>query len=159
MSQNEWAEVKNSFWKKGKRGDNIIGTLVSVREIQSQLPGKEKEMVKIYEIKADGGLTHDTDANKQPIEPAIVIKEGEFWNVGGGSKESPSMIDNQFRNIKLGQKVKIEYVDDKEPKKKGFNGMKVIKVYTNGKFDDAWLKEQEAAAGAEDDGFGDFKKS
>jgi hypothetical protein len=144
-TKDEWAEVKNSFWKKNKIGDNIIGTLIGVREIQSQLPGKEKEMVKIYEIKADLGEFHDIDDKKNVIEEPITIAEGEIWNVGGGSKESPSVIDNQFRNIKLGQKVKIEYVDDKPAKKKGFNPMKVVKVYTNGKMDEVWLKEQEEA--------------
>lgn len=147
--KNEWSEVKNSFWKKGKIGDNIIGTLISVREIQSQLPGRESEMTKIYEIKADGGEYHDLDDKKNAVEPAIAINEGEVWQVGGGSKEHPSMIDNQFRNIKLGQKVKVEYADDKPAKKKGFNDLKVVKVYTNGKMDEEWLKAQEEARSAE----------
>lgn len=154
QEKNEWSEVKNSFWKRNKIGDHIIGTLIGVREIQSQLPGKEKEMVKIYEVKADSGECHDIDDKKQVIEEPIVINEGEIWNIGGGSKESPSIIDNQFRNIKLGQKVKVEFVDEKPPKKKGFNPMKVIKVFTNGKMDDAWLKEQEEARKTVDDGFG-----
>lgn len=144
-NNNEWSEVKNSFWKRTKIGDHIIGTLVSVRQIASQLPGKEGEQVNIYEIKADSGECHDTDDKGNVIDEPIVMKEGEIWNIGGGSKESPSIIDNQFRNIKLGQKVKVEYVDDKPPKKKGFNPMKVIKVFTNGKFDEEWLKEQEEA--------------
>ena len=152
-NKSEWAEVKNSFWKRNKIGDHIIGTLIGVREIKSQLPGKENEMVKIYEIKADSGECHDIDEKKNVIEEPIVIQEGEIWNIGGGSKESPSIIDNQFRNIKLGQKVKVEFVDEKPPQKKGFNPMKVIKVYTNGKMDDAWLQEQEEARASNLDNF------
>ncbi len=147
--KNEWQEVKNSFAKFNKIGDNIMGTLISVREIQSQLPGKEKEMVKIYEIKADGGEFHDIDAKKVVIEEPIVIKEGEIWNVGGGSKESPKMIDNKFRNIKLGQKVRVEFTDEKPARKKGFNPLKVINVYTNGKFDEAFVAELEEKAKTE----------
>lgn len=148
--QGDWAEVKNSFWKKNKIGDYLVGTLISVREIQSSLPGREKEMTKIYEIKADEGSFHDLDDAKQVIEPAIVVQAGEIWNVGGGSKEHPSILDNQFRNIKLGQKVKIEYTDTKPPKTKGFNPMKVVKVFTNGKMDEEWLKAAEEARAAEE---------
>jgi len=148
-TQDEWSEVKNSFWKKGKIGDFIIGTLIAVREIRSQLPGRENEQVKLYEVKADDGEFHDLDDKNQPIEPAVKINGEEVWNVGGGSKEHPSGIDTQFRNIKLGQKVKIQFVDEKPPKKKGFNALKIVKVYTNGKMDDVWLKEQEENRGLE----------
>ena len=146
MEKENWEEVKNSWVKFNKIGDHIIGTLVGVREIQSSLPGKENEMVKVYELKGDSGECHETDDKKVVVEPGIEIKEGEIWNIGGGSKESPSILDNQFRNIKLGQKVKVIFDSEKESKKKGFNSMKVKKVYTNGKMDDVWLKEQEDAA-------------
>lgn len=142
-NQEEWAEVKNSWVKFNKLGDFIVGTLVAVREIKSQLPGQEGQMTKVFEIKADAGEFHDLDDKKQVIEEAIVVNPEEIWNIGGGSKEKPSMLDAQFRNIKLGQKVKVEYVDDKPAKQKGFNPMKVKKVYTNGKMDEVWLAERE----------------
>jgi len=145
----EWKEAKNSFVKFSKVGDSIDGTLVSVREIRSQLPKRETEMVKIYEIKADSGSFHDIDDKKAVVEPAIEIQPGEIWNVSGGSKESPSMIDNKFRNIKLGQKVRVEFTEELPPKKKGFSPTKVKKVYTNGKFDEEFIKEQEEKAKGE----------
>ena len=144
--KDSWEEVTSSWVKFNKIGDAIVGTLVGVREIASSLPGRDNEQVKVYEIKADEGTYHDTDDKKNVVEPAIDIKEGEVWNLGGGSKENPSILDNQFRNIKLGQKVKVVFDSEKEAKKKGFNPMKVKKVYTNGKMDDEWLKEQEDEA-------------
>jgi len=59
MTKNEWEEVKNSWVKFNVIGDNIIGTLIAVREIPSSLPGREGEQTKVYEIKADEGLCHD----------------------------------------------------------------------------------------------------
>jgi hypothetical protein len=130
MSKEEWKEVKSPWVKFGKVGDNIYGTLIGVREVMSQLPGKKGERVKVYEVKADGGIFHETDDKKNPVEPAIQIADGEIYNVGGGF-------------IKLGQKIKIEFTEEKAPKQKGFSGMKIKKVYSNGKFDDEWLKEKE----------------
>ena len=136
----DWSEVKTPWFKFTEIGDNIFGTLVSVREIPSQLPGKEGQMTKVYEVKADGGVFHDTDDEGKTIETPIEVKEGEVWNVGG----RPG-IDNQLRNIKLGSKVKISFEDTKPPKKKGFSPLKIVKVFTNGKMDEEWLKEQEEA--------------
>lgn len=149
MTKNEWEEVKNSWVKFNVIGDNIIGTLIAVREIPSSLPGREGEQTKVYEIKADEGLCHDTDDKGNNIE--VPIKEGEVWNIGGGSKEHPNILDGQFRNIKLGQKVKVEFTEEKPHKKKGFNAMKVKKVFTNGKMDEEWLKEQEDQFNQEQD--------
>jgi len=147
-TKDSWEEVKNSWMKFNELGDYVIGTLIAVREVKSQLPGSEGQMTKVYEIKADEGVFHDLDDKKKVIEEAVAIKEGEIWNLGGGSKEKPSILDGQFRNIKLGQKVKVEYTDDKPAKQKGFNPMKVKKVYTNGKMDEQWIAEQEAANNA-----------
>ena len=52
---NDKNEIKSTWVKWGKIGDFITGTLVDVREINSQLPGKEGERVKVYEIKAESG--------------------------------------------------------------------------------------------------------
>lgn len=144
-----WEEVKSPWVKFTKIGDHIIGTLVGIREVASRLPGKEGQMTKVYEIKSSGGEFHDVDDSKNLIEEAIIIGEGDIWNVGGGSKEKPSILDSQFRNIATGQIVKIVFDSEKAPKTKGFNAMKVKKVYTNGKMDEAWIEEQ-AAVNTED---------
>jgi len=128
-------------------GDNIHGTLVSVREVNSTLPNsKPGDKTKVYEVKADGGSFHDLDDKKKVIEEAVEIGAGEIGNIGGGF-----MLSVQFRNIKLGQKVKIEYTGDKAAKAKGFNPMKIKKVFTNGKVDQDWVAEQEAKAKEEED--------
>lgn len=136
--------VPNNWVKFTLIGDNINGTLISVREVKSTLPGKEGELQKIYEIKADGGSFHDVDGNKKPIKPPIEIKEGDYWNVGGGF-----VVDNQLRNVRLGQKVGIKFTDEKPNKTKGFNPTKIKKVYvpkdSNGLplVDQEWLDEKQ----------------
>ena len=142
---NDNNEVRTSWMKFNKIGDYVVGTLISVREIQSTLPGKENEMVKIYEIKADRGELHDTDNKKQVVESAVSINEDEIWNVGGGV-----VIDSQMRNIKLGQKIAIKFTEEKPAQKKGFNPMKVKKVYSKGEMDETWLKQQEEESALKD---------
>lgn len=132
--------LKSQWVKWGKPGDNIHGTLVRVFETTSQFPGHEGEKGKAYEIKADGGEFHDLDSKKNPIEPAITVKPEEIWNMSGGF-----MIDNALRNVKVGQKIGVKYVEDKPSKQKGFNDMKIKKVFAlknadgTVKVDQAWL--------------------
>lgn len=135
----EWNEVKTPWVKWGKIGDNIEGTLVDVREIASQLPGKVGEKTKVYEIKADRGSYHETDANKVAEMTPVTIVAGEVYAVGGRMG-----IDAQMRRIVIGQKVRFTFTDEKPPKQKGFNALKIIKVLTNGEMDQAWLDGREA---------------
>ncbi len=136
--------VPNNWVKWGKVGDNIKGTLVAVRTMESRLPGKEGEEVNIYEIKADGGEFHDMDADNKPINPPIEVRAGEYWNIGG-----KDMLDRQFRNIKNGTKVGLKFTEEIASKTKGFNATKVLKVYVprgkdnNPLMDEAWLEEQQ----------------
>jgi len=140
--ENGWEDIKPAWWKKNKIGDHIIGTLIGVREVQSTLPDQKGAMVKVYEIKSDSGEFHDLDDSKKVIEEPVVIKADEVWNISGGSKEKPSMIDERFRNVKLGDKIKVVYTGDKPPKTKGYNPLKIVAVQKNGKVDQAWLDEQ-----------------
>ena len=136
-------DVLTSPWVKwGKVGDSIFGTLISVRSKTgvNQFNGKT-EVSQVYEIKADGGEYHDIDAKKNPIEPAIVVKQGEIYNVGGHFTFDPVM-----KNIKLGQKLKIAFTEEKPSAKKGNAPMKIRKVYSKGVMDEEWLKEKEASA-------------
>jgi hypothetical protein len=136
----EWQEVKTSFVKWGKVGDNIEGTLIDVRETTSQLPGKEGEMQKIYDIKSDRGSYHDLDAKKNAVEPAIIIEANEIYSVGGRTG-----IDAQMRRIVVGQKVRFIFTEEKPAKTKGYNDLKIIKVMTNGKMDQEWLEGREVS--------------
>lgn len=136
---NDKNELKSSWIKFSSVGDHVFGTLIAVREVMSNIPGKaSQEMVKVYEIKVDGGEFHDIDENKKVIETPIKLNAGDIWNVGGGF-----MLDGQMRNIKIGQKIGIKYTADKPNKQKGFNPMKIKKVYSEGKMDTEWLENFE----------------
>ena len=136
---NEEHEVQNNWVKFSKIGDQIKGTLVDVRDVESRLPGQEGKKVKVYEIKAHEGEFHELDDKKNIVEPAIKVGEGEFWNVGGRM-----VIDNQMRNIKRGQIVGFRFTDEKPAQKKGYNSFKIIKVYA-GEMDEEFtaLKKDE----------------
>jgi len=138
--------LKSPWIKWGKVGDNIFGTLISVKERTgvNQYTGKE-ETTLVYEIKADGGEYHDIDEKKNPIEPAIQIVADEIFNVGDHFTIHPVM-----RNVKLGQKIKILFTEEKPPQKKGNSPMKVRKVYSKGVMDEEWLKAQEEEAALKD---------
>ncbi len=105
--------------------DKIMGTLTAKREMKSTIPGKEGEMVNIYDLKADVGSFHETDDNKQVIEPAIEVAPGSMWSVGGKPQ-----IDRQMINIRVGQKVGFKFMESVPSKTKGFAPAKSIKVYT-----------------------------
>jgi len=139
--------VQNNWIKFNVIGDCIAGTLVAVREMKSRLPGKENEIVKVYEIKADSGEFHDMK-DRKVIEPAIKVAPGEYWNVGGGF-----MLDTALRNVKLGTKLGIKFTGETPNKQAGFNPLKIKKVYIKKNpqtlkpvMDEEWLKEQEEAA-------------
>ena len=131
-------EIKSSFVSWGAIGDWVKGTLVSVRERESRLPGKQGTRVKVYELKTKGGSFHQTDDKKNPIEPPKEPKEGEYWTVGG----RPG-IDNSMRNIKIGQIVGFKFKEEIPAKTKGFSATKVIKVYA-GEMDPDWQGETAA---------------
>ena len=132
--------VKAAWVKWGKVGNYIQGTLISVSDQMqvNQYSGKE-ENARRYEIKADAGQFNDIDDEKQPIEPAIDIKEGEIWTVG-----DHFTIHNSLKNIKVGTKLKIEFFETKKSKTKGNAPMKVRRVLSKGTMDQEWLDEQDA---------------
>ena len=63
--------------------DKVKGTLISKRQIKSALPGKEGELVNVYDLKVDEGTFHALDKKKKIIPEPIVANEGEIWSVGG----------------------------------------------------------------------------
>lgn len=142
MSKDDYsdADVLKSPWVTwGQVGDNIYGTLIGVQERTGVNPytGKE-ETTLVYEVKADGGEYHAIDEKKNPIEPAIKISEGEIFNVGDHFTIHPVM-----KNVKLGQKIKIAFTEEKPASKKGNAPMKIRKVFSKGVMDEEWLKERE----------------
>ena len=100
-------EVKSQWIKWGQPGDWVRGTLCDVREMESQLPGKKQgEMVKVYEFIAAGGSFHDLDEKKNPLPDARILEKGSVWTIGGKAG-----IDNQMRNVKLGQVFGMRFAE------------------------------------------------
>lgn len=137
-------EVSSNWAKFNVPGeDKIMGTLIAKRQIKSNLQGKEGELVWVYELKADEGQFHALDEKKKLIEEPITVEAGSYWNVGG----KPG-IDNQMRNVKIGQKVGYKFIDESPSKTKGFAPSKNIRVYTpknedgTPQMDDEWLSTQ-----------------
>lgn len=120
-------EVKSQWIKWGKVKDFIEGTLVDIREMESQLPDQVGKMVKLYEIRANSGSFHELDDKKQPVAEATVLEKGDIWTIGGKIG-----IDAQMRNAKIGQTIGMRFVEEKPSKTKGFNPSKVIKVFLGG---------------------------
>lgn len=112
---NEKNKIKSKWWQKNKIGDKIEGTLVDKRIQQNQLSGKDQS---IYELK---------------------LSNGEYWNVGGSIA-----IDAQMRQVKLGQIVGFEFIEERPSKKSGLNPTKVIQVWADPKIvDEEWIRERE----------------
>jgi hypothetical protein len=143
-----WDDEKNevsSSWVKFNvpMEDKIFGTLISKRQVKSSIPGKEGEMVWVYELKADSGSFHEVDESKKVVPKPIVVNDGDIWSVGG----KPS-IDAQMRNIKRGQKIGFKFIDEKPSKTKGFAPAKNIRVYApkgdDGQplMDEEWLAKE-----------------
>lgn len=140
-AESQWQEVKSSTVSFGKVGDNIEGTLtdIVVREVQDDKKGLVRKNV--YEIKSDKGEYHETDENKKAIEPGIKCGAGDYFIVWGGRET----IDGGMKKAKIGQKVKVVFTEQGEPKKKGYSGFKMIKVYI-GTMDEKFLDEQKETA-------------
>ena len=134
---NDENEVKPSWIKWGVIGDHIVGILTRVSEQESRLPGKEGEMQKIYEIKANKGEFHNIIDGKVDEKPTT-INTGEYWNVGGKIG-----LDFQMLRVKLGQKIGLKFVNEKPAKTKGYSPSKLIKLYTKGEIDETFLAEQD----------------
>jgi len=144
-------EVKSSFIQWGKPGDHIVGTLVDKREVENQLADKAGTMQTIYEIKVDRGEYHIIKEDKSIDATATKFNADDIWSIGG-----KAAIDSQMRNVKMGQKVAMKYMEEVPSKTKGYNPTKVIKIYTDGTMDTPWMESQDplGAAQAEED----FKK-
>ena len=107
----------------GKVGDNVFGTKVGQRNGITTMFGLNS----IYEIKIEGGMFHDKDGNE------VQLKAGDVWGVWGRN----DIFDAQLNRMQLGQKLGLKFTETK-PSKMG-NDAKIIKVYTTGELDQAFL--------------------
>lgn len=134
--------------------DKIFGTLIDKRRIKSTMPGKEGEMVWVYDLKADTGSYHVLDEKKKLVEEPVTVEAGGFYSIGG-----KPMIDRQMQNIVKGQKVGFKFIDETPSKQKGFNASKNVKVYApkNAAGDGPLMDEEYLAQQRLDDFDGDAK--
>src|SRR3989344_3044952 len=124
---NDSNEIKAKWVKFGKVGDGVIGTLTEIRKVPSFLPGKEGELVTVYDLKVKSGSFHELDDKKNPVTEATVLQLGDYYSVSG-----KKAIDDRMRNIAYGTVVGFKFTEEVPNKKKGFNPTKVIKVYNFG---------------------------
>lgn len=100
-------EVKSSWFKFEKVGDNIKGTLISKRLQPSTDPTFPDQQ--IYELRDE---------------------EGEMWNVGISVKKSGTV--QRLNNCKIGEIIGILFEKEIPNDKKGFHPSKALKVVTFG---------------------------
>lgn len=124
-------EVKSSFVKFSKVGDWFKGTFLKRMLVESRLPGHIGEPQYHFELKALAGEFHALDDKKQVISTSIVPEPGTYWKVSGKPSHK-SALDDRMRNVKPGQIVGFEFIEEVPSKQKGFNPAKVIKVYAGG---------------------------
>ncbi len=151
MKEKDVFDEKNeipSNWAKFNvpQEDKIYGTLVSKIQRKSTMDGKEGEMEWVYEIKADYGCFHGCDAKRNALPDAMVVHAGDYWNVGG--KYS---LDVQMKNVAIGTKVGLKYIEERPSKDKLKAPSKVIKVFVPRNDDNTplmdkeWLEAQQSA--------------
>jgi len=133
----EQNQIKANYIKWGKVADFISGTLIDVREVASNLPDKQGEMQKNYEILVESGSYHNIDENKKVAAVATSLVVGDVYIVGGKVG-----IDAQMRRVEIGQKIGMKFISENPPKTKGYNPFKLIKVYTTGEKNQEWLEKQ-----------------
>lgn len=140
----DWDSPENeipSNWMKFNvpMEDKIFGTLISKRTIKSTMPGQEGKDVNVYEIKASReSVYHALDDKKKLIEEPIQINTGDVYSIGG-----TKVIDNQMRNVKVGQQIGLKFIEEQPAKTKGFNPAKIIKVYAPKNDDGSVLMDEE----------------
>lgn len=129
--------------------DKIYGTLVEKRTMKSSMPGKEGEIVNIYEIKAsEQSSFHKLDDKKKLIEEPVAINVGDIYSVGG-----TAVIDRQMQNIRRGQIIGMKFIEEKAAKTKGFAAAKIVKVYAPKNADGTPLMDEDFLRQESVDGF------
>lgn len=127
-TQWEKAHPKTLSVAFSKVGDWIYGTYLGSRQIPSKQPGKENEMITVYDIKGHAGEFHKLDNFKQIVEEPIKVEEGSLWSVYGKKD-----INERMAEIPVGHFVAFKFLKLIPSKKAGFNPMKDIDVRNGGK--------------------------
>ena len=146
----EWekggTEVASQAVTFGKVGDFIKGTYTGKKLVHAN----DKDTL-LYELKGKVGFYHTVDGKKNPIEPAMDIVEGSYYNVWGGK----DVIDSLFAKSKLGDIVAVQFTEEVESKTKGHAPFKKYKTIQFGR-DAEYMGEdsnsQELADAVEDSG-------
>lgn len=117
-------EAQNNFIVWGEIGDYVLGALLSKNQVPSTLPDKQGEMQWVYEIKVREAMYHPLDEKKRTGDP-VEVEAGEIISVGGRKT-----IDSRMARIAIGQIVGLKFAEELEPKTRGYNPTKLIKVFT-----------------------------
>ena len=146
---NSWDSPENevqSNWMKFNvpLEDKIFGTLIAKRQVKSTMPGKEGELVNVYELKASEETSfHVLDEKKKVVDEPVIVNVGDVYSIGG-----TKVIDNQMRNIKVGQVIGFKFIEEQPSKTKGFAPAKIVRVFApknddgSYKMDEQFLAEQ-----------------
>lgn len=118
-------EVTSQAVTFGKPGDFIKGTYTGVKDVKTDLGP-----TKLYELKGLVGMYHTVDGKKNPVEPAVKISEGQFYDVWRGREGGA--IDKLFSRSKLGDIVSIQFKEEQPSKNKGYAPFKVFKTVQYG---------------------------
>lgn len=110
----------------GKVGDNLVGTKIGQKSGVKTKFGLNM----LYDVKVESGVFHTKEGKE------IVLKAGDVWGVWGRG----DIFDGQLNRMQIGQKFGLKFVESK-PSTMG-NDAKIIKVYTTGEMDNAWLESQ-----------------
>ncbi len=123
-------EAKNNFVGFNSIGDFVYGALLSAKQVPSTLPDKKGELQWIYTVKVYECEYHVLDAKKRVVDESIVVEAGEIISVVREPVGGRSMIDSRMERVKVGQVFGLKFTEELEPKTRGYNPTKVIKVFT-----------------------------
>ena len=114
-------EVTSQAITFGKPGDFIKGVFTGSKHVDTGLGPTV-----LFELKGIAGKYHTVDGKKNPVEPAVDIKAGEFYNVWRGKEGG--QIDMLFKKSKLGDIIAIQFKEEIASKTKGYAPFKVFKT-------------------------------
>lgn len=112
-------EVSTKAVSWGKPGDFIKGTFTAQKKVTTR-NGENT----LFELKGIIGSFHEMDGKKNPVEPAIAVEAGAYYNVWGGK----DVINGLFAKSKLGDIVSIKFESETESKTKGNAPFKSFKT-------------------------------